>query len=127
MIYPGYGRIVLFSYIDGRDGSIGLSAYSASKAGLSGLLKSSVREIPILKKKFGFDSIVTINMISPGYTETQMISGIPAQVRGGFLDRSALNRFVNPNEITKLIDCIIDPKSIAVCSGNFEINRGGFL
>ena len=56
-----------------------------------------------------------------------MFSGIPPQVREGLLDRSALNRFVNPNEIAKWIDFIIDPNSIALCSGNFEINRGSFL
>ena len=127
MITSGFGRIVLISSIVGRDGSIGLSAYSASKSGLSGLLKSSVREIPIMKKRFGLDSNVTLNVISPGYTETQMISGVPVEVKERLLSRSALNRFVNPNEIATLIDFIIDPDSIAICGANFEINGGSSL
>ena len=127
MITSGFGRIVLISSIVGRDGSIGLSAYSASKSGLSGLLKSAVREIPIIKKRFGLDSNVTLNIISPGYTETQMISSVPPEVKEKLLDRSALDRFVNPSEIATLIDFIIEPGSVAICGANFEINGGSSL
>ena len=56
-----------------------------------------------------------------------MISSVPPEVKEKLLARSALNRFVDPNEIATLVGFIIEPGSVAICGANFEINGGSSL
>lgn len=62
MLAAGYGRIVHFASIAGKDGNPGMSAYSASKAGVLGLVKAMGKEYAARG--------VTVNAIAPAIIET---------------------------------------------------------
>jgi 3-oxoacyl-[acyl-carrier protein] reductase len=64
-----YGRIVLISSITGsRTGYPGLSHYSASKAGMSGFMRTAALELAPFH--------VTINAIEPGSIRTEGLAGL---------------------------------------------------
>jgi NAD(P)-dependent dehydrogenase (short-subunit alcohol dehydrogenase family) len=127
MIQGGFGRIVLFGSIVGRDGGVGLSTYSATKSGLVGFVKSATKEIPILSKKFGTQPNFTINIVAPGYTETSMTAAIPTKVRDFIVTRSSTGRFTDPQEITRAVNFLILPESNSICGTVIEVNGGSFL
>jgi 3-oxoacyl-[acyl-carrier protein] reductase len=127
MIQSGFGRVVLFGSIVGRDGGVGLSTYSASKSGLLGFVKSVTKEIPILSKKFGIQPNFTINVVAPGYTETSMTASIPTKVKDFIVTRSSTGKFVDPEEITRVVNFLIFAESNSICGTEIEVNGGSFL
>jgi len=69
MLLKRRGRIVNISSTAGQLGQAGQVNYSASKAGLIGASKALSREIA--KRK------ITVNVVAPGFTETEMLEGLP--------------------------------------------------
>ena len=67
------GRIVNVSSIIGDTGNAGQANYAASKAGLLGLTKSVAKELGARG--------VTCNAVAPGFIETEMTHGLPAEFK----------------------------------------------
>ncbi len=82
MMVRGEGRIVNVSSIIARTGFNGLSVYAASKAGLEGMSRSLARELG----RVG----ITVNCVAPGYMETEMTRGLPAEQLESVRRRSPL-------------------------------------
>lgn len=78
------GRIINISSIIGSRGYTGLSAYSASKAGLDGLTRSLARELGRLG--------VTVNSIAPGYVRTDMSAALSQEDLQQIVRRTPLGR-----------------------------------
>lgn len=127
MFSRGFGRVVLFGSIVGRDGSIGLSTYAACKSALTGLVKSVAREIPNLNKRFERTTDFTINLVSPGYTATPMTNLIPKHVKDFIVSRAATGRFVETSEVVRLVEFLISKESTSICGTELEVNGGSFL
>jgi NAD(P)-dependent dehydrogenase (short-subunit alcohol dehydrogenase family) len=64
MLKNGYGRILLFASMAGKDGNPGMSGYVASKAGIIGLVKALGKEYAL--------SGITINALAPAVIATPM-------------------------------------------------------
>lgn len=71
MLSKRFGRIINVSSTSGQMGHGGQVNYSASKAGLIGATKALSREIA--KRS------ITVNAISPGFIETEMLEGLPIE------------------------------------------------
>lgn len=67
------GRIINMSSVAGEAGNIGQANYAAAKAGIIGLTKSVAKELA----RYG----ITVNAISPGLIETDMISSMEKEAR----------------------------------------------
>ncbi len=89
----GAGAVVLISSINGERGKVGLSAYSASKAGLNGLARTAARELG----SFG----IRVNAIAPGWIDTAMTAGVPAELRQRACAESALGRLGEPDDVAR--------------------------
>lgn len=89
------GRLVLIGSINGSRGKFGTSAYSASKAGLLGLMKTAAREVG----RFG----ITVNIIEPGWVRTPLTEAVPQQIRDAALAESLLGSFVEVADIAAAV------------------------
>jgi 3-oxoacyl-[acyl-carrier protein] reductase len=69
MMKARYGRIINMSSAAGRMGNPGQANYSAAKAGLIGLTKTTARELA--------SRGITCNAIAPGLIETDLTSDLP--------------------------------------------------
>ncbi|MEI6046262.1 MAG: 3-oxoacyl-ACP reductase FabG [Chloroflexota bacterium] len=88
-----FGRIVNTSSTS-SEGNIGQANYSAAKAGIIGLTKTLALEYA--------RSNILVNAVAPGYINTPMTAGIPAQVQEAVVNRIPLKRKGNPEEIANL-------------------------
>lgn len=88
------GRIVCVSSISGIAGNLGQTNYAASKAGVIGLVKFTA---PILKNG------ITINVVAPGFIETQMTAAIPFAIREAGRRMNSMNQGGLPVDVAETI------------------------
>ncbi len=85
------GRIVNISSIVGVMGNAGQANYSASKAGLIGLTKSSAKELA--------GRGITVNAIAPGFIQTEMTDKLADKVKENYMSAIPARRFGQPSEV----------------------------
>ena len=95
MTAQSYGRIINISSMNGQIGAIGQANYSASKGGIIAFTKTAALELA--------RSNITVNVIAPGFTETDMFAKVPANLQAQIRGRIPLNRFAQPEEIAKAV------------------------
>lgn len=95
MIRKRWGRIVNISSIVGISGNAGQANYSASKAGLIGMSRSLAKEVG----KRG----VTVNLIAPGFIETQMTAELDESQRNLWLEQIPIQRIGQPEDVAAAV------------------------
>jgi len=91
----GGGRVVLIGSINGSRGKFGTAAYSASKAGLLGLMKTAAREAG----HFG----ILVNVIEPGWVRTPLTDAVPQEIRDAAVKESVLGELLDPSDIANAV------------------------
>ncbi|MFB9377767.1 SDR family NAD(P)-dependent oxidoreductase [Kineococcus gynurae] len=91
MLAAGGGRIISIASQLGIKGGVGLTHYSAAKAGVIGLTKALAREVA--------PAGVLVNAIAPGPVETPMVAGISEDWKRAKRAELPLGRFGTPAEI----------------------------
>ena len=97
MLQTDWGRVIAVSSIAGIRGLRGAPAYSASKHGMIGLIRSLSEDY--LGQPF------TFNALCPGYTATEIITRNAALIseRAGVSDEEAIDMMVRTNRHKRLI------------------------
>ncbi len=95
MIHQGWGRIINIASLAGLIGSAGQSNYSAAKGGLIAFSKSLARELG--------PRGITVNAITPGFIKTEMTDVLAEKYRKAILERIALGRYGQPNDVAELV------------------------
>jgi len=95
MVSRGWGRIVNIASTESIVATTGLAAYSASKAGVTGLTRSMAVELG----RHG----ITVNCICPGPIDTGMTAGISAEAKDVYAKRKVpLRRYGDPEEVAHM-------------------------
>jgi len=115
----GFGRIVNISSVNGKKGQFGQTNYSAAKAGVHGFTMALAQEVA----RKG----VTVNSVSPGYTETAMTKAIPADVTKQIVDQIPMGRMAQPDEIAYVVSFLCDERAGYVTGANISVNGGMFI
>lgn len=110
------GSIVNFSSIVGKTGNIGQCNYSASKAAVQALTKSSALELA----RVG----VRVNCVLPGFTNTSMVETVPEKVKNKLLKLTPLNRLAQPEEIAEVVAFLLSEKSSFMTGACVEVTGG---
>jgi acetoacetyl-CoA reductase len=99
MLEKGFGRIVNISSVIGQMGNYGQANYSTAKAGMIGFTKSAALEFA----RKG----ITVNCVAPGYTETDMVAAVPAEVLDKVVSRIPMGRLGTPEEMAQAVFFLI--------------------
>lgn len=98
------GHIINVSSYAGIKGKEGLSAYSAAKAGLIGLTKTSARELA------GFN--IMVNAVLPGYMLTDMGTGSGERGRDKAMTENLLKEYSDPDTTAEFICNLAETRGI---------------
>jgi 3-oxoacyl-[acyl-carrier protein] reductase len=128
MIERGSGRIVNISSIIGQIGNIGQANYAASKSGLFGLTMTLAREAAkalAKEDKLHENGVgVTVNCVTPGYIETDMLKSVPDKVIEGLKKQIPLGRLGRPEEVARLVHFLCADASSYITGQVFAVNGG---
>ena len=91
MLRQKSGRIVNIASVNGLRGSAGQTNYSASKAGLIGFSRSLAKELA--------SRGITVNVVAPGFIDTQMTDGFEGDAREQLLKTIPLGRFGQSEDV----------------------------
>lgn len=119
MLKRQHGRIINISSINGQKGQFGQVNYAASKAGMHGFTKALALEVA----RKG----ITVNTISPGYVDTNMVKAVPEKIREQILTQIPLGRFALPEEVAHVVVFLADEKSAYITGANIAINGGQYM
>jgi acetoacetyl-CoA reductase/3-oxoacyl-[acyl-carrier protein] reductase len=128
MIERGSGRIVNISSVIGQIGNIGQANYAASKSGLFGLTMTLAREAAkALAKadKLHENGVgLTVNCVTPGFIETDMLKTVPDKVIESLKKQIPLGRLGRPEEVARLVHFLCADASSYITGQVFAVNGG---
>jgi len=116
MIERGWGRIINISSVNAVRGQFGQTNYASAKAGILGFTKSLAQEV--VKKG------VTVNTVSPGYVETDMVLAIRAEVREQIVASIPMGRLAKPEEIAAVVAFLASEEAGYITGANISVNGG---
>lgn len=116
MAQRGYGRILHIASISGKEGNPLLVAYSATKAGLIGMVKSVGKEYAT--------SGVTINAMAPALIESPMSASFSDEQMRSLKSKIPMERLGKGQEVADLAAWIVSPACSFTTGFTFDLSGG---
>lgn len=114
-----HGRIVNISSINGQKGQMGQTNYSAAKAGIVGFTKALAQETA----KKG----ITVNVICPGYIDTEMVQAVPPKVLEGIIATIPVGRLGKADEIAKMTAFLASDDAAFITGATMTVNGAQYI
>ncbi len=115
-----FGRIVTISSINGQKGQFAQANYAASKAGDIGFTKALAQE--------GARAGITVNVIAPGYINTEMMATIPEKVMNDvILPQIPVGRLGEADEIARCVTFLASDQAGFITGSTISANGGQYL
>lgn len=119
MLENNFGRIINVSSVNGLRGSFGQTNYAAAKAGMHGFTMSLALETA--KKN------ITVNTVSPGFIETDMLKNIPEEVMAQIVAQIPVGRLGKAEEIAAMVAFLASEVAAYITGANFSVNGGLYM
>ena len=113
------GRIISIASVIGLTGNPGQSNYAAAKAGIIAFSKSLAREIG--------SRGITVNVVAPGFIDTDMTRGLPDEQKNALLNQIALGRLGVPVDIAKAVSFLASPAAAYITGETLHVNGGMYM
>lgn len=111
-----FGRIVNIASIVGTMGNAGQANYAASKAAVIGFTKTVAREYA--------SRGITVNAVAPGFIDTAMTQGLPADVKETLLKQIPLGRLGRPADIADAVGFLVSERAAYITGHILHVNGG---
>lgn len=116
MVQRGYGRVLHVASIAGKDGNAGMVAYSASKAGLIGMVKAQGKDYATTG--------VTVNALAPAVIRTAMVEAMPEEQVSYMTSKIPMRRTGTLEEAAEMIAWIVSPACSFSTGAVFDLSGG---
>ncbi|MBM2577234.1 acetoacetyl-CoA reductase [Jannaschia sp. Os4] len=114
-----FGRIVTISSINGQKGQFAQANYAATKAGDIGFSKALAQE--------GARANITVNVVAPGYINTDMMSTIPEKVMDSIVGAIPVGRLGEAEEIARCVAFLTSDDAGFITGSTISANGGQYL
>jgi 3-oxoacyl-[acyl-carrier protein] reductase len=113
------GRIINISSVVAVAGNAGQVNYAAAKAGIIGFSKSLAKEIGSRN--------ITVNVVAPGFIETDMTRELSAEQRQALEQQIALQRLGSVQDIAKAVAFLASPDAGYITGETLHVNGGMYM
>ncbi len=111
-----WGRIINIGSINGQGGQYGQVNYAAAKSGIHGFTKALAQE--------GARNGITVNAVAPGYTDTDMVAGVPQEILSKIVAKIPVGRLGNACEIARSVAFLCSEDAGFITGSTLSINGG---
>lgn len=119
MMKARYGRIISIGSVVGSMGNAGQVNYCAAKAGLIGFSKALAQEIG--------SRGITVNVVAPGFIETDMTQALSEDVRRALLSRVPSERLGRPEDIAAAVTFLASREAGYITGATLPVNGGLYM
>ncbi|PKM06231.1 MAG: 3-oxoacyl-ACP reductase [Gammaproteobacteria bacterium HGW-Gammaproteobacteria-4] len=119
MMKARQGRIISIASVVGLTGNPGQANYAAAKAGIIGFSKSLAREVG--------SRGVTVNVVAPGFIDTDMTRALSEAQRAALLEQIALGRLGAADDIARAVGFLAGPDAAYITGETMHVNGGMYM
>lgn len=119
MVRQKHGRVINMASVAGEAGNIGQANYSAAKAGIIGLTKSAAKELA----RYG----ITVNAVSPGLIETDMIAGMEDEVRTNLKNMIPVGDFGTVAQVSAAVLFLASDDAAYITGQTIRVDGGLYI
>ena len=116
MVKKRFGRIVFISSVVAYTGNLGQVNYTASKAAISGIVKSLALELSSRN--------ITVNNVAPGFIKSNMTDNLNDGQKNAILDRIPMKKLGNPLDIAKAVGFLCSNNADYITGQTIHVNGG---
>lgn len=119
MFRARWGRIISIGSVVGSSGNTGQVNYTAAKAGVVGFTKSLAQEIGSRN--------ITVNVVAPGFIDTDMTTALPDMVKEEMLKRIPLRKLGQPEDIANAVAFLASDDAKYITGSTIHVNGGMYM
>ncbi len=116
MVKKRFGRIVFISSVVAHTGNPGQVNYTASKAAISGIVKSLALELSTRN--------ITVNSVAPGFIQSNMTDKLNEIQKNTILERIPMKKLGNPEDIAKTVGFLCSDNANYITGQTIHVNGG---
>ncbi len=116
MIKKRFGRIVFISSVVAHTGNPGQVNYTASKAAISGMVKSLALELSTRN--------ITVNSVAPGFIQSNMTDKLNNDQKNAILERIPMKKLGNSVDIAKAVGFLCSENADYITGQTLHVNGG---
>lgn len=116
MMKKRFGRIVNMASVVGLTGNAGQTNYAAAKAGVIGFSKSAAKELAARG--------ITVNMVAPGFIETDMTAVIPEKAKEAMMGGIPLGRAGKPEDVANAVLFLVSDQAAYITGQVLKVDGG---
>jgi 3-oxoacyl-[acyl-carrier protein] reductase len=119
MFRSRWGRIISVGSVVGSSGNSGQVNYTAAKAGLVGFSKSLAQEIG--------SRGITVNVVAPGFIDTDMTTALPDMVKDEMLKRIPLRKLGQAEDVANAVVFLASDSAKYITGETIHVNGGMYM
>ena len=116
MVKKRFGRIVFISSVVAHTGNPGQVNYTASKAAISGIVKSLALELSTRN--------ITVNSVAPGFIQSNMTDKLNDEQKNAILDRIPMKKLGESTDIAKAVGFLCSENANYITGQTLHVNGG---